>query len=329
MSDTRLPPTLQNIMRSLGGPSCHPRPPLTPEQFDEPPGPHLRLVFRYNLKPAEMDRVVEYAARFDTVDVCLAHHGEVRDLAFLRRLPPITRFDMYDFGFDAFEQFEHLPEDLHELRLSNTKSSRLSLKFLRRFTRLHTLNIEGHRKDIEAVGEITSLRDLELRSITLPDLSLLKPLVNLESLDIKLGGTKDLRPVAEFGKLRYLEVWQAKGLSDLGPIADLSHLQRLHLESLVQVRSLPSFANLRMLRRAAILCLKSITDISPVAAAPALEELHAAGMPHLEPASYAVFRGHPTLRGAVIGFGSKKKNAEVVKLLGLPSELDDHFAYVA
>ena len=328
MSDTRLPETLQQILRPLGPPSVHPHPPVTPDQLNEPPGPHLRLVFRYALSKADMDRVVEYAAQFATVDVCLGHYGEIRDLAFLRRLPPIERFDLFDFEFDAFDQFEHLPEDLGELRLDQTKSSRLSLRLLRRFRRLHTLVLEGHKKDIDAIADVASLRDLTLRSITLPDLSLLKPLAGLESLDLKLGGTRDLRPVAEIGRLRYLEVWQAKGLADLDPIAAMPYLQRLHLESLVQVRALPSFANLTKLRRVAILSLGNLHDLAPVAAAPALEDLHVGGMSHLQPEALTPFRGHPTLRAAHVGLGSQRKNAAVEALLPLPC-FDSVFEYVA
>jgi hypothetical protein len=328
MSDTSVPPSLQAIMRTFGPPSVHPRSPVAPDQLNEPPGPRLRLVFNEPLTKADLDRVVDYAAQFATVDVCLGHRGGLRDLSFLRRLPPITRFDMYDFGFDAFEQFEHLPDDLRELRLDQTKSTRLSLGFLRRLRQLHALVVEGHRKDIEAIADLPALRDLTLRSITLPDLSLLRPLAQLESLDLKLGGTKDLRPIAEIGKLRYLEVWQAKGLADLAPIAGMPHLQRLHLENLAQVRALPSFASLRKLRRVAILSLRNLVDVAPVAAAPALEDLHVGGMRQFEPAAFAVFRNHPTLRTAIVGLGSTRKNSEVERMLGLPP-VDARFEFVA
>ncbi len=328
MVDSLLPPALQEVLRPISRASVTVRTPVTDDQLNEPPGPHLRLIFRNALTAVDLDRVVAYAAQFATVEVCIAHYSGMRDLSVLRRLPPVTGFDLMDFEFDAFDQFEHLPDDLGDLHLDQTKSSRLALAFLRRFRSLHTLHVEGHKKDIEAIGELSSLRDLTLRSITLPDLSLLRPLVQLESFDLKLGGTKDLRPLAEIGKLRYFEAWQVKGLTDLEPIADLPHLQRLHLESLVQVRALPSFARLAKLRRASILSLKNVVNLAPVAAAPALEELHAGGMGHLEPEAFAVFRGHPTLRAAHIGLGSARKNRAVEQLLPLPG-FDARFEYTA
>jgi hypothetical protein len=47
-------------------------------------------------------------------------------------------------------------------------------------------------------GNFTSLT---LRSITLPDLSLLLPLSQLRALDIKLGGTRDLTLLPQIGAL--------------------------------------------------------------------------------------------------------------------------------
>jgi hypothetical protein len=102
---------------------------------------------------------------------------------------------------------QHLPAHLHSLGLGATKSRRFSLGLLTRFPHLQTLFVEGHSKDIEAIGHLAALEDLTLRSITLPDLRALLPLRRLQSLDIKLGGTKDLRLLPEVGRLRYLELW--------------------------------------------------------------------------------------------------------------------------
>ena len=62
---------------------------------------------------------------------------------------------------------------------------------------------------------MTSLEELTLGSITLPDLVLLLPLENLLALDIKLGGTSDLALLPRVGQLRYVELWMIKGLSDI------------------------------------------------------------------------------------------------------------------
>jgi hypothetical protein len=73
----------------------------------------------------------------------------------------------------------------------------------------------GQSKNLDVVSGLTLLEELTLRSITLPDLSLLLPLPRLLSLELKLGGAKDLSLLPRIGQLRYLELWLVKGLSDL------------------------------------------------------------------------------------------------------------------
>jgi hypothetical protein len=159
---------------------------------------------------------------------------------------------------------------------------------------------------------------LTLRSITLPDLALLLPMCDLLSLDLKLGGTKNLDLLPEVGQLRYLELWMVRGLSDLSAIAQVQTLQFLFLQALKQVTELPSLAALSELRRVHLETMKGLNDLSPVAHAPQLLELEAVDMRHLRPEAFAPFVGHPTLRFSTIGLGSLRKNEAVSALLGLP-----------
>ena len=95
-----------------------------------------------------------------------------------------------------------LRSPLESFGFGQTKSRNISLDFLRRFTRLKDLGLQSHTKNIEAVSSLSHLEQLTLRSITLPDLKLLLPLRQLWSLDIKLGGTKDLRLLPQIGGLK-------------------------------------------------------------------------------------------------------------------------------
>jgi hypothetical protein len=60
------------------------------------------------------------------------------------------------------------------------------------FHSLEEIHIEGQRKTIELVSQLESLKDVTLRSISAPDIIYLQPLRQMWSLDIKLGGIKDL-----------------------------------------------------------------------------------------------------------------------------------------
>ena len=143
-------------------------------------------------------------------NVTLRAYGlKFTDLEFLRFFPEVRRFQAdYMSRLESMDGLRHLRDDLESLVLGETKTARqFSLNFLRGFPRLRRLYLERHTKDFAVIGELTDLDDLTLRSITLPDLSILLPLSSLLSLDLKLGGTKDLALLPQIGRLRYLELW--------------------------------------------------------------------------------------------------------------------------
>jgi hypothetical protein len=152
-------------------------------------------------------------------------------------------------------------------------------------------------------------------------------LKRLLSLDIKLGGTKDLGYLPEIGQLRYVHLWMIKGLSNLAPVGRITSLQNLFLQALKNVTVMPSFAKLPLIRRIHLQEMKGLFDLKPIAKAPALEDLIVYDMRHLEPDAFCPFLGHPALKRAVIGLGGDRKNKAVKDLLGLPA-VDGAFEFV-
>jgi hypothetical protein len=189
------------------------------------------------------------------------------------------------------------------------------------------LYVEGPHRDYEAIAALTAIEDLTLRSVTLPDLSVLLPLDRLRSLDIKLGGTRDLALLPRIGGIQYLELWLIRGLNDVTAIADVETLQHLFLQALKQVTRLPSFARSTALRRVDLETMKGLTDLAPLAEAPSLEILNLGDMGHAGPEILRPFVGHPTLRAGTWGFGSGRKNFAAQDLLPLPPE-PYRYAYV-
>lgn len=249
----------------------------------------------------------------------------ISNLAFLRFFPRLRHFTVDGYTLEDFRGLDYLSEDLESLTIGATRKRRLSLTTLSRFKRLQTLYLEGQQKDIEALGELSSLEDLTLRSITLPDLSALLPLKNLRSLDIKLGGTKNLGLLPEIGALEYVELWLVRGLSDVSPLAEISTLQELFLQALKRVTWLPSFAASGQLKKVTLDTMRGLTDLSPIAAAPNLEELQLIGMNHLQPEAVLPFMNHPRLARGRWGLGSSRKNRAAWNLrpLGDPPLSDE------
>jgi hypothetical protein len=242
------------------------------------------------------------------------------DLEFLRFFPTLRRFaaDALWDSLTSLDGLRHLSADLEELGIGATRA-KLDLAILARFPELTWLFLEGQTKHLEVISGLEKLDDLTLRSITMPDLSLLVPLRRLRSLDLKLGGTRDLGLLPRVGELRYLELWMIRGLTDVSPVGRIPSLRALFLQALRQVDALPDFRRAVELRRVRLETMKSLRDLSPLATAPALEGIELIDMRHLKPEDLAPLIGLPQLKAVTPGLGSRRKNDAAAAFLGLPS----------
>ena len=294
--------------------------PITTEQLS-PLDPRCNVVqFDSPLTEADHIKLAEFLRAYPETPLRIYGHYSKRlpNLSFLKHYPFLSGFQVDVYLLESTEGIECLPDTLGFFGFGQTKSKKLSLGFLRRFRRLNDIYLESQTKDIEVISSLSSLEQLTMRSITLPDLKLLLPLKNLWSLDIKLGGTKDLQLLPQIGGLKHLELWMIKGLQDIDAIGKTTTLQNLFLQALKNVTTLPSFRNLRSLRRVTLDTMKGLTDLSPIADAPALEQLLVVAANQFQPDDFKSFIDHSTLKSAMIGLGSIRKNEQAQQLLGLP-----------
>src|SRR5262249_23589319 len=168
------------------------------------------------LSDNDFSRLAAWLERYPEMWLRVYGSNEIRDLEFLRFFPFLRRFaaDALWDGLTSLDGLRHLPVELQQLAIGGTRR-KLDLGVLARFTGLESLSLERQTKNVTVVSSLTSLEELVLRSITLPDLSLLLPLKRLQSLAIKLGGTNDLALLPGVGRLSYLELWLVRGLCDI------------------------------------------------------------------------------------------------------------------
>lgn len=267
------------------------------------------------------------------------YEGEIRDLDFLRFYRHLKRFEIDSMSVvPDLSGLALLPDDLDGLglmlpsgesgeallqrcqaltilRLAGHKKVPASVAHLHH---LRELYIEGPIKDLSAVADLRSVEEITLRSVSMPDLAHFLNLGRLRSLDIKLGGIRDLDLLPELGCLTSLELWRIRGLSNISSVGRISSLETLKLESLRQVTTLPDFSGMTHLTSIELGNMKGLTDMSPLATAPALKELWVWQAEHVQPEAFASLVGHPTLERATIGLGSDRKNNAVKELLRLP-----------
>ncbi len=281
--------------------------------------PRVRMIqFSSMLNDDDLHRLASLLeARSDiTLRAFGNYDGTLTNLDFLRCFPKLRRFIVDIYQLDNIDGLVHLPSDLHELGIGQTKK-RMSMEVLRRFATLKRLWLEGHVKGIGVLSELSSLVDLSLRSATLPNLELLMPLRSLRLLDLKLGGTSDLRLLPSVGELEYLEIWMVRGLSDISMVGDVSALRYLFLQTLKNVTVLPDMARSQRLSGVMLWAMKGITDLSPLASAPNLTQLEMREMSHLQLSALAPFVDHPTLREATVLLG-RNRNEAAAAMLQLP-----------
>lgn len=291
--------------------------PLTPESLLPLEGGIDLVRLGRPLTDAEYGALAELLREHPDVGLATWTH-EFTDLDFLRFFPwiPTLRLRSYDLG--SLAGLAHLDATcLHDLAIGETRKT-LDLHVLERFGELRRLMLERHHRGVEVLGRLASLEDLQLRSMTLRDLSILIPLDRLRLLDLKLGGTKDLGLLPEIGQLEYLEIWMVRGLADISSVARLPHLRYLFLQAMRHVVALPATRDLGVLRGVRLETMKGLHDLAPLREAPVLEELFLVDMGHLTPADLEPLVDHPTLRGALLGLGSDRKNKAARDQTGLP-----------
>lgn len=299
-------------------------PPLTDEMLRPSATGRGIVQFSSPLTDGDYGRLATWLREYPQMTLRVYGSLVIRDLEFLRFFPFLERFEADALhNLESADGLRHLPESVEALALGATRRQ-LDLRILARFPKLESLSLEKQHKGIGVLSGLTTLEELMLRSITLPDLSLLVPLTSLGSLALKLGGTNDLALLPGVGRLRYLELWRIRGLSDVSMIGRLPHLRYLFLQALKDVTALPDLSEARALRRIHLETMKGVRDLRLVATAPALEELLLGDMPQLRADVLRPFTGLPHLRAVTADLGSVRRNAEARALLGLPEVTSDY-----
>jgi hypothetical protein len=281
-------------------------------------------------------------------DVCLRVYGfadDEHDLRFCAKMTAVRNFTV-ELGFasglesiaamkelkslsismydpECAEILRHVSTGLTSISISGGPAARLlDLGVLARFGSLRKLYLERHKKGISVLAELGTLEDLTIRNITLKSLDMLRELPALWSLNIKLGGTKNLAALEGLTNIKYLELWKIAGLTAIGVISTLTGLQFLFLQELRQIRALPSLAALCRLRKVHLETMNSLKDIQSLLDAPNLEDITHIANTTIPVEDYASILKKATLKRIHVGFCADQKNARFAKLVqerGLPT----------
>lgn len=264
----------------------------------------------------------------DRPDAQLWIDHPVEDLELLRHYPDLRRLGVTSLRLRSFDGVRHVTGTLEELHMGDTLRP-VSIAPMGGLRQLTALGLNGPLRDVGTIGQLTAIENLQLRSVTLPDLSPLLPMRRLRVLYIGLGGTSDLSLLPHLAALEELELWRIRGLRDVSMLAAIPRLRSLRLESMSAVSELPSFADAIALRSIAMCAMKGIRDLGGVAAAPNLEELIISDLPNLEIETLRPLAGRPTLTRGIWGVGTRAKNHALYEILRVGQPPFDHPDFAA
>lgn len=277
---------------------------LNDEFFSRRPDVELRVYGHYGL---ECD--LSFASRMSNVRRFAADSlTKARNAEHIAEIPGLESLSLGIFELESFRVLDLVDPGLTTLRLGATRSKKPDLSPVDRFKRLNVVYIEGHTKNIEVLAVLQDLEDVTLRSVTTPDLEYLRPLDKMWSLDLKLGGISSFSGIEGKPNLKYLELWQIRGLSKLDVLSDLPGLQNLFLQSLPRVEVIPSLERSRSLRRIRLMSLKGMSDFTALETAPGLEEFALIEGNSQDPEQLIPVLRNPSVEAVSAWFGSARKN---------------------
>ncbi|MCS4226930.1 hypothetical protein [Sphingobacterium sp. BIGb0165] len=241
-----------------------------------------------------LERIV-FSQRQDIALRIFGHYTTACDLTFLERIPSLKKVSIDCLikatgintvtklknletlavgilNLDNFDFLEKINPNLKELFLYQTRSKKPNIECIERFKNLEYLYLERQQNGINAISKLKELKKIVLRSISTPNIDFLEGLEDLWSVNIKLGGIKSFEPLKNLPSIKYLELWQVRGLSDLSFISALPSLQNLFIQSLKQVTALPDLSKSKLLRRISLESMSGLTDVFSLKDVPNLKE---------------------------------------------------------
>lgn len=261
-------------------------------------------------------------------EVTFRVYGSGFDLSFLQEMPNVRRFSIdcssasnvgavaslphlehLGIGLLDLENFDFLNDlvaSLTHLHLGWTRSKKPSIAKIERFAHLRSLHVEGHTNGIDAISKLARLENLTLTSVSTPTLDYLRGLSSLRSVEVTLGGIKDVSALGELASVKQLELVQVRGLSDLAFISEMLGLQFLVLQNLPKVTQLPNLTQLLSLRRVHLDNLRGLPSVSPLEKAPVLAQVLVPMSWGLIPVDFAGLLKSSSLTHLSVGFRSDR-----------------------
>jgi protein phosphatase 1 regulatory subunit 7 len=204
-----------------------------------------------------------------SVDSCLS----VRNLEVLTTLGHLEKLciGVYDLKETEILNSGNF-KNITDLQFDHTNTKALNLDYLRSYPRLRKLVIEGHTKNIQAIGEIKSLNDLRLVSINKVPLDFVNGLAGLRYLMLLLGSRLNIREINE-NAIESLDITRVRGFNDFSNNGNFRNIRTIRLEDEIQLAEVCFDHTLSALEELKISNCKTLTSLKGLENLPNLQRL--------------------------------------------------------
>ncbi|MBX7527149.1 hypothetical protein [Qipengyuania vesicularis] len=230
--------------------------------------------------------------------LCLYFYSQPLDGRLLRTFPRVQNLQVSAFDFEHPEvvgELEHLKVFCHDvafcddpkrlekigvdrltrLTLVETPDRKLDLAPLADARTLETLRVMGQYKNVEAIGELSQLREFVFYPSKSLDLGFLETLTSLEVLKFAVGGMQSLESLGGLPNLRDLSFEWVRFLEDLGDLQRFPRLERLRMNDQKRVGRIVTGAGNAHLKHINLGGMQELEAIEGLGELPALVSLYA------------------------------------------------------
>ncbi len=223
--------------------------------------PHLKTL-SITFQRQDDSRIEDFTPIADLHELKELHisYVEEEDLSFLGEMHTVTELFLSSCQLKDTAFLGEMSQ-LESLSLSMTPVDDMAV--LENLTELKKLSLAGNQgaSNIEIIGKLSKLEDLELRECGIGDIQFLSSLKELRALNLNSNSISDITPLEGLTGLERLELSKNE-LCDLSPLANLTNLYMLSLEG-NEIRDISPLLGLSRLNQAE-LSDNQIVDFSPL-----------------------------------------------------------------
>lgn len=196
-----------------------------------------------------------------------------QDLSFYKHIPNIRNFTISSYHTKEYSQLQSNTK-LKHFGIEETKSQAADVSFIREFSDLESLYIDGMKKGLKSTRYLRRLLKLTYRCVKLDDLELLSDPEQLEELRLLFGSYKSLESLIKLSNLKTIEFSRVRQIPSFDFLNSLESLENLEFEGMSNLEAIPELSNLTRLRKIDIYNNLRLKDISSLNRLENLETLN-------------------------------------------------------